>query len=630
MLLTKPDEGPFSRFNARRASPAQVAADFVAPYEYWALAGSTDPQLLIGPRGIGKTTLLKMLVGEALEAWDGADADRARKAVRFTGAFVAADRMWAGQLDQLEIGVPAQHRSRFGVAALTYMTLGALAQSALRRVDARAGVHPHGRVELSAAFEEHLAQTVAARWNTHPATGSISGLEDQAAANVAYVGQLMQHVANPDLSEEEVEEVVRDQVLDVELFSAALLFIQQFNKAVDERDHPWVILIDEFEFLPAASRLQLGAAFQGRSPILSYKMSIAPYTGLDPFKGMPLNDWSKVRLTHPKREQSHAFTERIVTRQIALATTELGRDPAKAPTPAELFGPGGFEAREDESYAEGSQNAHDIANLLRLDAGFAEWFDAKVGQSRLSGITRSPSYSLIRKAMPLIRLRLEYRKLSQRAAAVTRRSRHRIPDLYAGKENIYAMAEGNPRWIKALTHALLEHWSGSRKIRRSRQAASIYATADELYNTLKAVPVDHRESDGTEFTFIGDSLSPFELTGALGEYVERRTHAVRFTPDLPGAFRVDVDDPWVEDVVNSLVFLGALVYEPARPAEHDVDVVRLAHMWAPIFRLLPRKGKERSLRIALRERDTHSTRGRGASRRRTVAPGQTSFGRQHR
>lgn len=627
MLLNKPDEGPYSRFNARRASPAQVAADFVAPHEYWELTGSTDPQLLIGPRGIGKTTLLKMLVGEALEAWDGPDADRARRVVRFTGAFVAADRMWAGQLDQLEIGVPAEHRSRFGVAALTYMTLSALAEAALRRIDGTRGSHEHLRVDLPPAAEQQLAENVTDAWNAHPATASISGLEDQAAANVAHVGKLMQHVANPDLTAEEVDEVVRHPLLDIELFSGALLFVQQFNKAVDQRDHPWVILIDEFEFLPPASRVQLGAAFQGRSPILSYKMSIAPYTGLDPFEGMPLNDWSKARLTHPKREQSHAFTERIVTRQVALAAAELGKDALRAPKPADLLGRGGFEPREDGSYGQDSQNAKDIAALAELDPGFAEWFNRKVGADGLRDVTQEATYSDIRKAMPLIRLRLEYRKLSATAARATRRSRHRIPDLYAGKENIYAMAEGNPRWIKALTHALLEKWTGARTIPRARQAAAIHATADELYKTLKAVPVDHRESDPAALTFVGDSLSPFELTRALGEYVERRTHSAAFTPDLPGAFRVDVDDPWVRDVVNSLVFLGALVYEPPRPAQ-DTDVVRLAHMWAPIFRLLPRKGKERSLHAAVRKRDAPTPTRTVPGRRSTVPPGQTSLGRR--
>ncbi len=628
MLLNKPDEGPYSRFNARRASPAQVASDFVAPQEYWELAGGTDPQLLIGPRGIGKTTLLKMLVGEALEAWDGSDADRARRAVRFTGAFVAADRMWAGQLDQLEIGVPAEHRSRFGVAALTYMTLTALAQAALRRIDGTRGPRQHLRVDLSPAAEQQLAENVTAAWNAHPATASISALEDQTAANVAHIGRLMQTVANPDLSGAEVDEVVRHPLLDIELFSAALLFVQQFNKAVDQRDHPWVILIDEFEFLPPASRVQLGAAFQGRSPILSYKMSIAPYTGLDPFEGMPLNDWSKVRLAHPKREQSHAFTERIVTRQIALAAAALGKDASRAPKPADLLGPGGFEPREDESYGQDSQNARDIAELAELDPQFVEWFKRKIGADGLRDITLSPTYSNIRKAMPLIRLRLEYRKVSASAARSAGRSRHRIPDLYAGKENVYAMAEGNPRWIKALIHALLEKWNGGRTIPRARQAAAIHATADELYNTLKAVPVDHLESNPSALMFVGDSLSPFELTRALGEYVERRTHSETFTPDLPGAFRVDVNDPWVKDVVNSLVFLGALVYEPPRPGQ-ETDVVRLAHMWAPLFRLLPRKGKERSLRAAMREGDAltpHVARGR----RSIVSPGQTSLERQQR
>lgn len=618
MLATDPDKGPYSRFNARRATPAQVATGFVPPDEYWELASSTDPQLLIGPRGIGKTTLLKMLMTEALEVWDHEQAPRAHREVRFTGAFVAADKMWAGQLDQLEIEIPAEHRSRFGVAAFSYMALGALARAGLARIGKSGDEREHDRVELSVAQQEELAAMVADSWHAPASIATMSGLEDQMGINLAALGTLMQHVATPGLTPTEIKTAVQDPLLEIDFFTAASLFIDLFNKAVGQRDHPWVILIDEFEFLPDGSQRQLGGAFQGRNPRLSFKMSIAPYTGRRSFAGTPLNDWLPVHLSRPRREQADHFSDALIQRQIADRARTFGDRSEASPTPQAIFREGGFEAREEDSYAPGSENDKDAAALAAIDTDFKRWFEEKIGAGGMRG-PDTPGYNELRKAMPLIRLRLAYLREGGGPG-----SPHRIPELYAGIHNIRAMGEGNPRWLKALTHALLERWEGGQKIvPRDQQARAIQSTAEELYNTLKAVPIEHRvsDTDSVQTPAPGpgdDRISPFQLITRLGIFLREQTHGEAFRTNQPGAFKIDVEDPWVQDVVHSLVFLGALVYEDAEGSDPDAEAVRLAHMWAPIFRLLPRKGRERSLRVALE-------RSAPALKRRHSASGQVPF-----
>ena len=60
------ETGVLSGYNARSWSWRQTADGFVAPAEYWKLIDGGGNQRLVGPRGIGKTTLLKMLCGPAL------------------------------------------------------------------------------------------------------------------------------------------------------------------------------------------------------------------------------------------------------------------------------------------------------------------------------------------------------------------------------------------------------------------------------------------------------------------------------------------------------------------------------------------------------------------------------------
>lgn len=609
--MTDPESGPWGRrFNARRSSPAEVAKSFVAPEVYRLLTDSIEPQILIGPRGIGKTTLLKMLLPEAVNAWltvenltpaQVAERDRAQKAIGFTGVFVAADKMWSGQVSAELPLIAQQHRQQFGNAAFTYMALGALAESANYRVGA--GADGWRGVPISVPAQEEVARSVVKTWHAHPATATFSGLLDQMEERLGEVGELIRKASKPDLQENELREITRDPVLDVEFATATRRFVHAFNRAASEPHAPWILLVDEFEFLPPWTRLLLGDALTGHDPLLSFKLSIAPYTGTSPFDGTSLNDWSKVRLTQPSREQGDAFTRQLLTREIERRGGKL--------SPEEVFGPGGFEAAEN-GYEPDGQNAEDIRKLADIDQGFATWLREKVGESGTSALRDPRRYDPIRKAMQLVRLRLEFFRVRastpRRKRSRTLRSRHIVPPIYAGLENLYAFAEDNPRWLLALSNAVLENYRGGRaRVSRAKQARAIAAVSWELYNNLSSVAIEPRAGTPNENPSVPvaapngpyERLTPFTLIESLGEFLSEKTHAREFSPDVPGMFFVDTDDGWVANLINSLVFLGALIIEPS-PAGDQREVVRPAHMWAPIFKLLPRKGKRRSLKRALR------------------------------
>src|SRR5437867_922327 len=71
----------YGAFNARWLSPEQVAATFVPVPQFRQLVHNTN-SLLLGPRGCGKTTLLKMLTRRALNMWSASSRSK-----RFQGAF---------------------------------------------------------------------------------------------------------------------------------------------------------------------------------------------------------------------------------------------------------------------------------------------------------------------------------------------------------------------------------------------------------------------------------------------------------------------------------------------------------------------------------------------------------------
>jgi hypothetical protein len=569
------------------------------PSSYRQLIGTVDAQLLIGPRGIGKTTLLKMLLPEALDAWESPDAKMARNQIAFTGVFLQADRIWSGQFNQMSasldqrFGAPGissadyVHRRRFAIAAFAYLALSAFAEAGAYRSRPEGEASRFRWVPISRSQEEHLIGEVAPSWLAHPATSTFTGLAGQMRHNLSMLAQLIARAGNPSVGKSELAEIVGDKLLSVDFATAAVEFIDAFNHLAGERHASWVLLIDEFEFLPPAARVQIGEGFQGGDPRLSFKVSLAPYTGTDPFRGTELNDWHKVELAHDPADD---FTRRLFTRELA----SIGR-------PEKILKGRGFEPARKDTFAKASRNASDIRRLAALDAGFGKWLAKTLGGEDLDALrAQDPRYRTLRRAMPLVRLRLEGRR-SQSAAQEEQASR-RVSELYAGAKNAYLLTEGNPRWIKALAYELHKRAGRTGTISPARQAEAISHIARILHDNLQAVSIQQRSEIEPYAISPGSvrasgersNLTPFGLLTRLGEYLHYQTHDARFEAEVAGVFRIDDQDPWLVDVLNSLIFLGALVVEPRRPGAKYAQV-RLAHMWAPLFELLVSRGRLRAI-----------------------------------
>ena len=609
-LLLDPKQGAFRRFNARGASPTEVARDFVMPSSYRELIDTTDAQLLIGPRGIGKTTLLKMLMPEALDAWRSTDAAVARDRIRFTGVFLQADRIWSGQLEQLSAAIDPGHtdetlgaaytyRQRFATAAFAFLAFAALAEAAAYRCRSGGDEKSFRWVPISRAQEEALVGEIAPAFLAHPATASFAGLARQMRHNLSMLAQLMNTAGRPGVSAQELSRLMGDRLLKVHFYTAAIEFIDTFNHLAGDRWAPWVLLVNEFEFLPPGARSQIGRAFQGGDPRLSYKVSLAPYTGTSAFFGTEMNDWHKVELTHQSTDD---FTKQLFAREFE----KIGR-------PEKLLRGRGFDGPRKDTFGRTTRNGSDIRRLSELDESFGRWLSKTLDGRTPEALSDTDSrLRTLRKAMPLVRLRLEHHDLIE-TIETGRTPRPRVPEMYGGLKNIYLLTEGNPRWIKALSYELRKEYGKRATISEARQAEAISYVARVLYDNLRAVSIQQRsgsERDGASVVVadaLERSMTPYGVLTTLGEFLQIHTHEKPFSGNVPGVFRIDELDEWREDVLNSLIFLGALVVEPRSRGSRYVRV-RLARMWAPLFELLLSKGQPRLLSKALehKHRPRHS------------------------
>lgn len=581
-----PTTAVFGSYNARSMSAEVVAKGFVAPPQFWNILPLGN-SVLTGPRGSGKTTLLKMLTAPGLETWDDPRAEEASALARYSGVFVPADRSWAGQVEVLTQCFDDQLRSDLGNAAFVLHSLRAMVQCARWRSGQRGSLRSHDRANIGSGIEEQIARGVYQVWGIEQPVGSFYGLQLALRDMIGSLGK----VARQASRESAYEEALREHpAMDLDLIEVALAFIERFNHACGEEDHVWAFLIDEIEFLPQGIQTKLVSSMRGRDPRIIQKLSIAPYTVTSteqlstPIGGWEGHDLQMVDLTFGEKEQGYAFSRELVARDIG--PTKRTPEADEVLGVCELLGGTGFFERPpgEDAYREGSANAMAIKELAEKDAGFAAWLaDHGIDPEHLQDVTGVRRSQTIQKAIAIILLRREF--LHDVQGELKRRSRKRHT-VYVGEEGIFAICENNPRLLKALIGRLLAlHIAG--KLRDGTRAEVVEQACMEYQLHLRAIEVGRP---------VDEALIPRRFVDAIGGAFADGVYGEQFDPEPPLTFDVAVPDrlrPGLTTMLNQLTHYGAIV--PV--GEHSY---RLAHMFAPIYRLPLRKGRSRALTPILR------------------------------
>jgi ATPase subunit of ABC transporter with duplicated ATPase domains len=85
-------------YNARHLRPEDVAKTFVFNPDFEELL-QDNHTVLLGARGCGKTTLMKMLTLPAMYAWENENAEKIRTNLGFYTVYISTDIYWNAQKD---------------------------------------------------------------------------------------------------------------------------------------------------------------------------------------------------------------------------------------------------------------------------------------------------------------------------------------------------------------------------------------------------------------------------------------------------------------------------------------------------------------------------------------------------
>lgn len=570
-------------FNARWLSPEDVARQFVPIGQYYRLVHSRH-SLLLGPRGSGKTTLLKMLTRRALQVWRSERERGDRAGVPepgFEAIYIPSDVRWSYELRRLS-EEPSLSPSRVELVQRVLVATSIV----IATVD---------------AFDAMLDD------NTQLETTISEGLIDyfglsQAIPTFRYICGAMEHLASTfrgainrgddnHLVEllSEVPDSLLGHVLDGPIASCRLFA----DRAPQVHQGEWALCFDELEIAPEWLRTEVLEGLRSVSQEFLLKVTFSPLlpSGLRTAPE-PAHDFQKIRLWNSHIEDARAFCEDLSTRflRAKFRMTDI--------TPDDVLGQSAL-AEDDHldqgerSYARGSLFYREMRALATEDTSFSL---ALQGRGLDPADPYTPSEVLrdtfLRKVKPIVVLRRAFRR-GERA-----RSR-KVPTAYAGKQAIYAMSEGNPRWLLGLLSDLHDRWvampsydpDGHPIVRVSSQAKVLSSAARRFHTSLTAiasgeVTIDHARS--VALTAFLDLVGKATAEGMLGH---------EFPTDPYGSFVVDASPTsQLEQVITKALEVGALIYVGS--SEDDVprriagSRFRLTFMLAPIYRLPFRNYRE--------------------------------------
>jgi len=585
----------FDSFNARSLRPREVAKTFVPPKAFSSLIKKRH-SIIVGPRGTGKTTLLKMLQQSALEHWENPVADQTRQSVDFTGVFIATDVRWKSQIESLAASDFTEDECRLLTgAAFTTNVLFALCETMLRRLATNDAPHHHRRVSISEQQERNLVKILARAWYLDPPLLSLRALKTTLSERLIRVRELAssERVVGAAGRSERLRSV---DWLHLQYLDALVTGVEAFDSEANQSEGLWAILFDELELAPTWIREQLFEALRSVDGRLLFKLSISPYDEqvkpTSMLAPMPDNDYDLIPLTYARRDDAYDFCSAIWSSMSN--KTNSTKSSAVAKLGLSVFEEVQSEDADHKAYGPRSGHQKRFKELQRDDATFAEYLLKRgLDIDKLDSGVEKTRAAEVRKIISLVAVRHTYRMPDNSRSKQKIRSR-KNPTLYVGARSLFAIVEANPRWLIAIGSRMIASAGEDGSIPPKIQNREVSAAADRFMAMLRTIP-----SESTAFNEPESSVG--NLVQTVGEFFFRAAVLAPFNPEPPGTFVVDEKcSPQTFATLGRALNAGAIVYVPETDNESLLGDFtgkrfRLTYLLAPRFRIPIRLGRAVSL-----------------------------------
>lgn len=605
-------EAPFLKaFNAKGIADKEVALSFAPSWKFDEFAGPWNA-VLLGPRGSGKTTFMRMLTLPALRLWDSPEAENYRSQISYTGIFVPADVAWSETTRAIAEYLPRLLAEKVIHAAFTTNVLLSTVHAIASRVAVQAGVmHPGYRCTvLSPEALLPVLREICGYWKLTPTTMTFSGLR---LALELRLQRIMEYVRGVRFSGEPSYEELMSVMpfLELDLERTVFFAVSRVDEAIGDLEGQWTLLFDEFEIAPFDLQQFVFNRFRSTGKKLLYKVALVPCTAAWEAlnAGAALsenNDYRRVVLWYPDKKSVMKISGHLY--EAIRRSQKLQSYPAN---PIVVFGANQFvldddggDLGENDSFGQGKAWAAVFKSLQTRDSTFAKFLAEKeIDPDHLETSSKSKTGSTVRKIAPLVAFRDAYAK---NVDAPARRGRKKFIFGYGGWQAIAMACEGNPRWLISVLNTMYASSGKTSDVTQSIQVDKIKSSAVAFEAMLSHLARD-------DSTGLATNTSVNGLLKQIGDYFFERLVVDDFVEEPPLSFFIDKKvSTDVQNAVRLAINHGAVIHMADPGADvsgNDLGNLvgkrfRLAYLLAPLYKLPLRATREKALSTILSKDST--------------------------
>jgi len=596
----------YDTFNARYLTYKQVAESFVMISDHYDKISKNNHTLLMGPRGCGKTTLLKMLTLPALEKWDSENQTNLYNSLPFHTVYIPTDIQWKHQLE--EVGKKFPNNSEFtqfvSSATVTINILLSLCETfsyLIRKLQS----------EEYSDEETKFCKQLANHWKLRgPIIPSIDGVKISLLQTVSNLNAKTKKAILTSTHFTDFDDIVFHDF--IELVRIACLSFETIFKG--NKVSRWALCFDELEIAPDWLQYKLLESLRSSDQKILFKLTTAPIISLyqevkEKFviQASENNDFNVVRIwttTQHERTGWFKFCEEIANKRIAKRFDNVK-------SLEEIIGISDLDFGIVESsglprssfievkdvYAQKTPTWYVFTQLSKIDPSFRSFLLSKgISPTNPVPSTGTQRNEVFRKMRQLAIYRYHFKKENS-----SRRSRKIVP-LYYGTRTLYEMCDGNPRIFIGFIDEIIKRAESEprtcKPLSINQQARIATEISSRYIAVLAAYP-------GATVTIGNNDKNIKELIDDIGDYIYNKLINEDFTIDPSTSFKIDQDiNSKLTRLLELALYLGAIVYLDGQEAISEKGVVdkkfRLSYILSPYFRMLIREYKDINLSTILK------------------------------
>lgn len=615
MIAASATPALFDTYNARFLDPSAVARSFIVPDSVFTLLCKDENSLVIGPRGSGKTTLMKMLRPSALRTWEHERKRNYIDSISFSAVYVASDSGWTNRLALVNVNQP--EFKIFGILQdSTFVTY--LMMSMLEAISEASSIDDQDeeaiqkfRLQLNNNQEGELAAELAKRWQLDLPFSSFRAMRFALEDRISIIDNLYFQIARLE-KRIELSQLGEYSFLSIDLVTAMKSFVATVNELCAVPNRVWAFCFDEVEILHPTFEASLLRSLRSiNEQKIRFKISASPFSrtqfnDVDSTIPMGGHDFTPITLTYARKQESIRFSRHMLDallRGAGLRTTAynlLG---------ASKFEPSRPQSGSDQPYAKGGKRHTDLKQLQEDDPAFAAYLRRRDIDLDKVGEQTDEARAEIRKLIQIAEIRREFGAtniLQTPGGTISRyRSRKRIGDLYTGAESLLTICDGNPRWLIGLMRPLVDEAKRRGRVSRSSQARSISTAIARFLSLLTTIPFPQSPQRQMPITRIIDEIGSFFFT----DITNREFKTEPFLSFV-------VDSRLSEGELNAIgaaINQGAFVFIPSQENEHCTGDIRnrrfrVSYLLCPRYKLPLMYGQSTSLSRILERRGSVTSR----------------------